>query len=66
MKMNTPVWRGMAQTGVFNSIKICVITHVFQRLMRLRYVIIQMALDIEHFAKVKLLQALENSSEVQP
>ena len=27
MKMNTPVWRGLAQTGVFNSIKICVILH---------------------------------------
>ena len=25
--MNTPVWRGLAQTGVFNSIKICVISH---------------------------------------
>ena len=28
MKMNTPVWRGLAQTGVFNSIKICMISHV--------------------------------------
>lgn len=28
VKMNTPVWRGLAQTGVFNSIKICVISHV--------------------------------------
>ena len=27
VKMNTPVWRGLAQTGVFNSIKICVISH---------------------------------------
>ena len=26
VKMNTPVWRGLAQTGVFNSIKICVIS----------------------------------------
>ncbi len=27
VKMNTPVWRGLAQTGVFISIKICVISH---------------------------------------
>ena len=26
--MNTPVWRGLAQTGVFNSIKICVISQI--------------------------------------
>ena len=26
VKMNTPVWRGLAQTGVFISIKICVIS----------------------------------------
>ena len=28
MKMNTPVWRGMAQTGVFNSIKVNVISQI--------------------------------------
>ena len=28
VKMNTPVWRGLAQTGVFNSIKICVISQI--------------------------------------
>lgn len=27
VKMNTPVWRGLAQTGVFIFIKICVISH---------------------------------------
>ena len=27
VKMNTPVWRGLAQTGVLISIKICVISH---------------------------------------
>ena len=26
--MNTPVWRSLAQTGVFNSIKICVISQI--------------------------------------
>ena len=31
--------------------------------MRMRYVFIQMALDIEHFAKVKLLQAIEDSND---
>ena len=28
VKMNTPVWRGLAQTGVFISIKICVISQI--------------------------------------
>ena len=31
--------------------------------MRMRYVFIHMALDIEHFAKVKLLQAIEGSDD---
>ena len=31
--MNTPVWRGLAQTGVFNSIKICVISHKRQQIL---------------------------------
>lgn len=31
--------------------------------MRMRYMFIQMALDIEHFAKVKLIRAIENSDD---
>lgn len=31
--------------------------------MKLRYVLIHMALDIEHFAKVKLLKAIQDSNE---
>ena len=34
VKMNTPVWRGLAQTGVFISIKICVISNGCNTQMR--------------------------------
>ena len=62
-RKNFPKNPGGEHTGEYINLDFAELKDLSIIDMRMRYVFIQMALDIEHFAKVKLIQAVESSND---